>query len=46
MMGPAKIGKQRVAEVLDVLLRLDRRPMRWWQTLAVGVFSRSSVRWR
>lgn len=37
MMGPAKIGKQRVAEVLDVLLRLDRRPMRWWQTLAVGL---------
>lgn len=36
MLGPARIGKERVAQVLDVLQRLDRRPMRWWQTLAVG----------
>lgn len=37
MLGPAKIGKERVAQVLDVLQRLDRRPMRWWQTLGVGL---------
>ncbi|HWS26506.1 MAG TPA: hypothetical protein VN259_08040, partial [Xanthomonadales bacterium] len=37
LLGPAKIGKERVAQVHDVLQRLDRRPMRGWQTLAVGL---------
>ncbi len=35
-LGPARVGKQRVEQVLEVLHRLDRRPMRAWQTLLVG----------
>lgn len=36
-LGPARTGKERVEQVLDVLHRLDRRPMRAWQTLLVGI---------
>ena len=40
VIGPTHEGVSRVGLVLDVLQRLDRKPMRWWQSLAIlGVFA-------
>lgn len=36
VLGPTAHGKPRVEQALDVLHRLDRKPMRPWQTLLVG----------
>jgi cell wall assembly regulator SMI1/Zn-dependent protease len=36
LLGPTPHGKHRVELALDVMQRLDRKPMRGWQTLLVG----------
>lgn len=36
LLGPTPHAKHRVEQALDVLHRLDRKPMRAWQTLLVG----------
>lgn len=36
LLGSTPHGKHRVEQALDVLQRLDRKPMRAWQTLLVG----------
>lgn len=36
LLGPAPVPRLRMEQTLEVLHRLDRKPMRWWQSLAVA----------